>query len=402
MYLTREEERMFDGYYGEAVSLAIRVIVKVGEALGAERLIRVKHVHVSGASYSTVGEAGRRFIVDLAGKGAKFRVYTTVNPVGMDTEDPNAIPYAIITREYIRGQNDIINAFKAMGADLILTCTPYYTYIPDKLGLSVGDHVAWGESSAVVYGNSVMGVRTNREGGPLALMAGITGRTYYYGMHIDSFRIPTIRYVARRKPLDEAEAGILGELIATIHDDEKPPLIEAVFTSDPALRELSAALGAAGSIAMAYIPGVTPEKPPQGRLESIELDEELKRVVEERAPNETPDIVFVGCPHASMSDLEMLKLEMKKYSGRPKSKILVSTSRHVYLEALSKGLVGELESMGVSFIRDSCLIVSPFARRGVKPVVATNSFKAYFYLRKRGVPVYIAGIPRLVRASYGG
>ncbi|MEB3774006.1 MAG: aconitase X catalytic domain-containing protein [Desulfurococcales archaeon] len=395
MYLTREEERILAGERGEVLRIALSIIVKVGDSLGAERLIPIKHAHVSGASYSTVGEAGRRFIEDLAGMGARFSVPTTVNPVGMDLDGPEAIPYTRITRDYIRGQMAIINSFRRMGAELILSCTPYYTDIPYKVGLSQGDHVSWGESSAVVYGNSFLGIRTNREGGPLALMAGIAGRTYYYGLHTPEGRAPVVEVrVEEGEPLDEAEAGILGEALAEYTPPGGVPLVKARIASEPGLRELAAAVGTAGDIGMVYMPGYTSERVDLSYIrERVTIGRrELTRRVEEKLPDREPDLIFIGCPHAGLEDLRLVRKLLSR--RRVRGRIIISISRSVYLEAAGQGLIGELERLGVSFLRDTCLIVSPFKSRSV--TVATNSFKAYFYLKKKGVNVYLGPVEKLL------
>ena len=397
MYLSREEERILAGEEGEARRLALSVIVKVGEALGAERLIPIKHAHVSGASYSTVGEAGRRFIEDLARMGARFSVPTTVNPVGVDTEDPGRVPVRY-TREYLRGQKAILDSFRSMGAELILTCTPYYTHIPRRAGLGPGSHVAWGESSAVVYGNSFLGLRTNREGGPLALMAGIAGRTYYQGLHTPEGRRPIVEVRVEYGPLDEAEAGVLGEALAEYTPHGGVPLVRARIASEPGLRELAAAVGTAGDLGMIHLEGVTPERPDTGGIvERVSIDRgEMAERMERVAPAGRPDIVYIGCPHAGISDLELLERELRRL-GKPRSRVLVSTSRHVYMEALRRGLIAKLTSYGVEFVRDTCLIVSPFRDASVS--VATNSYKAYFYLSRKGVRAGLAPIPRLVESA---
>ncbi|NAZ39364.1 MAG: DUF521 domain-containing protein, partial [Acidilobus sp.] len=169
MYLTREEERVLAGEEGWAKAKALEVVVKVGEALGAERLQPIVHAHASGVSYYNIGEPGRRLLEDLASSGARFSVPTTVNPIGFDLDAPSSLTIAEIDNRLVEGQRAIVRALASMGARLTFTCTPYY--IPDVSGLSRGASVAWGESSAVVYANSVLGLRTNREGGPLALMA---------------------------------------------------------------------------------------------------------------------------------------------------------------------------------------------------------------------------------------
>ncbi len=400
MYLSREEERILAGHEGEAKALALKVIVKVGESLGAERLVGIKHAHVSGASYMTIGEAGRRFLEKLASMGAKFSVPTTVNPVSYDVEEPDRLPRTRLEPRVLKGQSAILKALESMGAELLLSCTPYYAEIPARAGLKEGDHVAWGESSAVAYANSVLGIRTNREGGPLALMAAIAGRTYYYGAHDPEWRKPVKAYrVAVPRPLDEAVAGILGEYVALTHDYERPPLIDAWFSGDAALKEFLAAIGTAGSLAMAYIPGVTPGDPGNDIIDVEELgEEEVRRLVEEKEPTWKPDIIYVGCPHAGVEEVTRLARTLKR-AGRVRAEVVVSTSRSVYLKLAAAGVVAELEAAGARFIRDTCLIVSPFSRQNKGVKVATNSYKAYHYLKKRGLEVGIASIERLVELA---
>ncbi len=405
--MTREEEKILNGEQGEARAFALRVIVKVGEALGADRLIKIKHAHVSGASYSTVGRAGLEFLEGIAGMGARVAVPTTVNPIGFDGEDVGAIPYTRITRDYYEAQIGILRVLVKMGVEPILTCTPYYTDIAGRYGLSIGDHVSWGESSAVLYANSILGLRTNREGGPLALMSAITGLTYRAGLHTSEGRTPKRMYILTGKDaaLNEAEAGVLGELVATLNPDESPPLLQARFSSEPSLREFMAAVGTAGPLGMVYIPGVTPEKPAiPSSIEKIEVEYgEVKRLLDERAPKGVPDIVYIGCPHAGLEDLIVLLRELRRAPRRPRSLVAVSVSREVYRKASADGIIGELLALGVRFVRDTCLIVSPFGSvaRG-RVTVATNSYKAYYYLTRKGVETYLAPINELIARTIGG
>lgn len=129
MYLTREEERMLQGEYGPAVEKAMRVLVKTCECMGGERLTRVTHAHVSGISYLTIGEPGRTLICELAEMGARARVFSTINPTGIDVEkwEPMGIP-----RDFAEKQLDIIRAFRKMGFTESMTCTPYFLRPPAR------------------------------------------------------------------------------------------------------------------------------------------------------------------------------------------------------------------------------------------------------------------------------
>ncbi|MEB2835700.1 MAG: aconitase X catalytic domain-containing protein [Desulfurococcales archaeon] len=401
MELTREEEEILKGRRGEAAARALEAIVKVGEALGAERLVPIRHAHVSGVSYGNIGEAGARFLEELAEQGARFAVPTTVNPLGYDPWDPG---FYGATREYVEGQERIIRALTRMGALPSFTCTPYKTSLFEAEAPPPGSHVAWGESSAVVYANSFLGLRTNREGGPLALLAAIAGRTYYYGLHTPEGRIPRVEYrVEAPGPLGDAEAGVLGAIIGEAHEDPEPPALRASFEGDLALRELSAALGAAGSVGMVYVHGLTPEPLPRGWRpeERVTIEAgEVRARLEEHAPASPGevDLYFVGCPHLDYEDLARLASYMRRY-GPSRKPFIAATSNEAYIRALGDGTASTLRSLGVRIARGTCLIVSPMNLRGV--TVATNSYKALFYLSRRGARVRLAGLEQLARLAAG-
>ena len=338
---------------------------------------------------------------ELAEAGAEFSVPTTVNPLGFDLDKPEAFG---VRREYIRGQMRIIRALRRMGALPTFTCTPYETDILRAQPLEPGSHVAWGESSAVVYANSFMGLRTNREGGPLALMAAIAGSTYYYGLHRPEERIPEVEYIVRaEEPLDEAEAGVLGMMMGETHRSPRPPRLLARFRGELALRELSAALGAAGSVGMVHVEGLTPEPLPRGwrPAERIEIEyAEIRGRLEELGPADPRgvDVYFVGCPHYSIKDLEALAAAAEKLGG-VRGEFIVAIPREAYVEALGKGLIGRLRSLGFTVIRDTCLIVSPYKVEGLR--ILTNSYKALFYLSRRGAKVGLASVGDMVRMAAG-
>ncbi len=404
MHLTREEERILAGEEGEAKRVALEAIVRVGEALGAERLVEIKHAHVSGVSYGTIGEAGLRFIENLASMGARVSVPTTVNPVGFDTLEPGVleeVPGVRLDESFVRGQLAIIRALKRMGASATLTCTPYYLPEVAGAGLRVGDSVAWGESSAIAYANSVLGLRTNREGGPLALLAAVAGRTYYWGMHLEDERVPAVTVAYEGGPLDDARAGVLAAITAPLL--EGVPYVKAAFRDEMSLREFLAGLGTAGSIARAVIEGVTPDYRGDPPRESISIGGvDLDRAMEGYAPPGDVEVVFIGCPHARAEDVEHLaRLILRSGGKRPGVEVVATLSRRE-ASRLSREAMALVREAGVRIVRDTCLIVSPFGRGKVKPAVATNSFKAYFYLSKRGVPVGIAPIEELARLASRG
>ena len=182
MELTKQEQAMLDGKEGYAVRKSMEILVALGEIFGAKSLIDVGSVQVAGVSYHNLGDAGLEFLDSLAADG-RVKVLTTLNPAGMDLENWKQLG---ISPEFAEKQNLVIDAFQRMGILISCTCTPY---LIGNLPL-YGEHIAWSESSAVTFANSVLGARTNREGGPSALAAAFVGKTPCYGLHLDENRVP--------------------------------------------------------------------------------------------------------------------------------------------------------------------------------------------------------------------
>jgi len=175
--LTSEEQDMLDGKYGKAAKKSMEILTTLGEIFDAEEMVDVYGVQIAGVSYANLDEAGLEFLSEMAEDG-KVRVLTTLNPAGMDRENWQALG---IDEEFAKNQNRAIDAFAKMGIITTCSCTPYLIGNTPHYN----QHLAWAESSAVCYSNSVIGARTNREGGPSALASAITGKTPKYGYHLD-------------------------------------------------------------------------------------------------------------------------------------------------------------------------------------------------------------------------
>ncbi|MCE4615054.1 MAG: aconitase X catalytic domain-containing protein [Desulfurococcales archaeon] len=395
MYLTRLEEAALAGEYGEAIRIAYEVIVKVGEALGAEKLIPINHAHISGISYNNIGDPGLNFIREIMEKGGKFKVPTTINPIGLDLDDPTGIPG--VTPEFIRKQKEIIDNIASMGGKPVMTCTPYYV---DRV--QSGWHLAWGESSAVGYANTYISAWTNREGGPLALMAAIAGETYYSGVHIPENRLPRTRFNVEYYENDQAVSSILGEIIA-MQTRIKQPLIKGIIgIREPEVKSMCAAAGAVGNIEMCIIPGITKVNMDETRIEE-EITVEKADIItelEKYEPASRPDIVFLGCPHVSVEELRDIARIALNHPGRAVNSFWVAASRSVYNEALSEGIIGILKKKNIRVMRDTCIVVSP-GWKETNASVATNSFKTMFYMKRiHGLESYLASVNKLVDLSF--
>jgi predicted aconitase len=381
MYLTREEEKIYDGERGEALQKAIRAIVKVGEALGADRLIPIQHAHVSGISYYNIGEAGYKFIKYLYTSSVKTVVYSTLNPLGMDLDKWEELG---INKDFASKQTELVNMLLGMGFEKSFTCTPYLLRQP-----KFREHLAWSESSAVGMANTYYGAYTNREAGPLALFSSLIGKTYNGGLHLIENRKPTVKVllkeIEKEFVINEGVASAVGYIIGEKIGDGIPLIPLRLKPTFDVVKAYTAAAGAAGSIALSYLENVSPEYSlyANENLEKIEIDiKEIKDILVDALPtlNEN-DAYFIGCPHASVEEIINLYNNIHDCK-KLKTNIVVSTSRMVY-EAIEKmGIKEKLLNLGVVIIRDTCPIVSPAFQKRFEKVI-TSSGKALFYLPKQ-------------------
>lgn len=389
MYLTREEEAMLSGEYGYAAQKSMEILVALGKIYDAERMIEIRSAQVSGVSYKNLGEEGLEFISKLAEDG-RVRVPTTLNPCGMDLERWREIG---IPEDFAEKQLKVIGSYLRLGIEPTLTCTPYLAGNAPKYG----DHIAWSESSAIIYANSIIGARTNREGGPSALAAAIAGRTPLYGLHLEENRLPSIEIHAPRLT-EDYEFAALGYLVGKIVGDGVP-LFRGLGTPSPdQLKALGAGLACAGGIALFHVEGVTPEcdQNPLMRAEERVLIDlgEIKKMARELSDGSDPDLIFIGCPHAS---IEQFVIFLNLLNGRRvKRETWILVSRAVKDQAERLGIVGRLESLGVKVICDTCPIVAPIESLGIRSVATDSAKGAWFSKNLNGLEVKFESVEKLV------
>lgn len=385
MYLTKEEEKMYNGEYGEALETCMNLLVSLGDIYGAEKLVPISSAQVSGVSYKTIGEKGLEFLKDLAEKGVKVSVPTTLNPAGMDLVRYKELGFP---EEFSKKQLEIIECFKKMGVEISCTCTPYLTgNVP-----VFGSHVAWAESSAVCYVNSVIGARTNREGGPSALAAAIVGKTPCYGYHLDENRSPThiveVEFETYAKGKTKFEFGLLGSIVGKIVKNGIPyfKFKKAEHIKTDQLKALGAALAASGGVALYHVEDVTPEAKKgmpivQENLERITITEEdIKNEYEIlNSTTGAPDLICIGCPHCSLDEIKEVVDFITEQNAKFKSDLWVCTSIHIKSIADRMGYTEIIENAGGKIVIDTCMVVAPIEDMGYKNV-ATNSGKAAIYL----------------------
>jgi predicted aconitase len=390
MLLTKPERDMLAGNEGRATKKCMEILVALGEIYGAKRLVRVSSVQVSGVSYKNLGDAGIEFLSELAEDG-RARVRTTLNPAGMDLTNWRAQG---IDEEFARKQLQVIDAFRRLGLEISCTCTPYLA--GNEPGF--GEHIAWGESSAVAYANSVLGARTNREGGPSALAASLTGRTPLYGYHLDDSRAPTLRVdvTARLKSTEDYSA--MGYFVGKKAGNGVPYFRGVRRASVEDLKTMSAALASSGGVAMFHIEGITPEAGRwTGGAESIQFSQEnLAETTRELNDSGRPDFVSVGCPHTSLKEVATIARLIR--GRKVKREFWICCSRSVKLQSDLRGYTKPIEESGAKFACDTCMVVAPVEDMGYR-VVATNSAKAVHYLRNSGLQVRFWPLERCVQEA---
>jgi len=385
---------MLDGEEGPAVAKSMDLLVTLGEVFGAERLVPVESAHISGVSYKNLGEAGLEWLEEQAELGARARIRATLNPAGMDLDRWREMG---VPEAFADGQLRVIRAFERMGVELTCTCTPYLVgHVP-----RFGSQIAWAESSAIAYTNSVLGARTNRESGPTTLASAVTGRAALYGYRLEGNRLPgkVVEVEAElRTRLDYSALGYLtGRLLGTT-----VPYFRGIRVPDlESLKALGAACATSGGIALYHIERVTPEAGRmKGTFDGLErVTVEGSDLIEEasRLTCEVGDpLVCLGCPHFSLREFEELArlLRGRELEGR----LWVFTSRGVHREAERQGYVSVIEGAGGRVFRDTCMVVAPLREMGWREV-ATNSFKCAHYLSSMGLATRLGTAAELVEAA---
>lgn len=402
MKLTDQEKAMLDGQHGEPTRMFMSMLVTLGEIYDASHLLPVQSAHASGLSVRTLGEAGTRWAEDLAADGARVRVPTSMNVIGIDrTRDLG------FGAEWNERQLRIMKAYERMGCYVTSSCVPYYQgFLP-----RFGEHIAWGESSAVVFTNSVLGARNNREGGPSTLASAVTGRTPCFGLHLAENRRGTLVCKVETPLEDISDFGALGAFAAArvgtgipVFDGLPQPQLEKLVS-------LGASLASSGSVAMYHMVGVTPEAPSlEAALGGNQAEtfvfgrKELTEYKEKMSSNQNREVDFValGCPHCSINQLAEIArlLEGKKVSG--KVRLWVQTNVSVRGLAQQLGCVDAIEKAGGIVTQDLCVVLSRPEDLGFKSL-ATNSAKMAFYAPgSNKIPAWYGNVERCLEAAITG
>jgi len=365
MYLAPDEEKMLAGENGETLQKMLELLVALGKVFGAERLVRIRSAQVSGASYKTIGEYGLAWLSSL---DARAVVPAVLNPIGMPRGRWKEMG---IEPVFAERQQAVIGAYERLGVNLECTCTPYYLH-----ETSFGDHLAWSESSAVSYANSVIGARTNREGGPGALAAALVGKTPCYGLHLDKNRNPDVVIEVKSDENDWgiARYGALGYHTGKLVGN-KIPYFLGITPDNDQLKALGAAMAATGAVALYHVKGVTPEaRKNRFTISDLEIISIEPAEIDQLFTDIPVDAVAVGCPHCSPAELIDIARLLK---GKTVTKPFYVFAAQGVIDNNSM-TVNVIERSGARVYADTCMVVSPVMEQ--YPAIMVNSGKALAYV----------------------
>ncbi|MGZ8581499.1 MAG: aconitase X [Actinomycetota bacterium] len=403
--LSGDDRAALDGDLGAAVQLAMRILTRTAEAMDAVELIDVTSSHIDGCLYH--GRAGLDFARRLTDGGARVSIPTTLNVSSLDLLHPELVH---LDPETATDARALMDAYVAMGCRPTWTCAPYQ--LPVRPGL--GEHVAWAESNAIVFANSVLGARTGRYGDFIDICCAITGRAPAAGLHLDEERrARTVFRVGALPGLlleDEAAYAAIGHLVGRRTGNAVPAIVGLPpTTSEDHLKALGAAAASSGAVAMFHAVGVTPEAPTLeaatgGAEPALDVEVGLAHLRAARDELSTVEAgaavgsVSLGTPHCSAAELRRLA---ELVEGRQLVvPCYVNTGRDVLNDA--SNVVDALNAAGVTIVTDTCTYITPIIERAATPVVTNSGKWAWYAPGNLGFDVAFATLGECVDSAEAG
>lgn len=364
MELTRQEEMALKGEYGEGLELAYKILVAIGNANNATKLIPIKWAHISGVNFNTIGEAGVKFLSSLD-KKTKVTVTTTLNPMGFDSKQDNNLS------DYFKSnQISIINSYLSLGIKPSFTCIPYEIFdLPNK-----GEIVSFAESNAAVFANSKLGLKTNKESALSALASAIIGKTPYSDLLIDDNRNPKMSIQPEIEIETELDFGLLGYFAGkTINESCIGLKVNSENLDNLKSKALSAGIGTSGRGGM-YNNATSKD------CEIVSFGKtEINQVKDELNTAEKGELIVFGSPQLGTDELNLLAhlTEGKKF----KKPCKIFCPRAVTEMECNNEIIKKLRNAGADIICDSCTCLTPLITKNDYDSIVTNSIKCAYYMR---------------------
>ena len=399
---------MLEGREGPAVAMAMRIVVRMADVEGARELLDITHAHIDSTIY--IGDATLEFAERLASLGAKVAVPATLNVSGVDEHHWQewAVPPDWAAKAYRQ-----MVAYQSMGTEPTWTCAPYQAAARPAFG----QQIAWGESNAIAFANSVLAARTERYPDLLDICCAITGRAPATGLHLAENRAGGVLLMLEGIPVDVQQDDlfypVLGALMGQFAEDEVPVIdgIQVRPTEDQ-LKAVCAAGATTGRVALFHIVGVTPEAPTleaafQGRVPRRQVAITMPMLVETRrklstARGDALDLVVLGSPHFSIDEFRQLAPLLSGRRRHPEVQFLVTTSRIVRDVAGKAGLLSPLEAFGGRLTVDTCILATPMLPANVRTLMTNSAKFAYYSPGLLGTAVAFGSLRDCVESAVAG
>lgn len=417
--LTGCDRAMLAGDRGEAAAVAMRILVTMAGVYGAERLLDIEGAHIDGCLYH--GDSGVDFAELLVAGGARVRVPTTLNVGGLDLLHPEEFAG---TAERRAKALRLMECYEEMGCRTIWTCAPYQT-TPRP---AFGQQVAWAESNAIVFANSVLGARTHRYGDFIDICAAITGRAPAVGLHLEANRRGQVVFDLRALPQALRSASWLlpaiGYLVGERCGNRIPVLLGLEEANEDGLKALGAAAASSGAVALFHAVGITPEAPTlEAALGGRDAEEWIEIGLSDlraglRSLSTAPgaggaagsesaglaiDVVALGSPHFSPREFAELLPLVERHPPSAGVEFVVCTNRLSLGHLEQSGGLERLRRLGVRVVVDTCVVVAPILRTAAGGVLMTNSGKfAHYAPGNVGFDVVFGSLAECVRSAQAG
>jgi cis-L-3-hydroxyproline dehydratase len=408
MLLTDKDRKMLSGEKGPAPQLAMSILVRMADVYGAASLMDITQAHIDSTIY--LGDATLEFAERLASLGAKVAVPTSLNVSGVD--ECGWKEWAVTPEWAAKAARQML-AYEKMGAVPTWTCAPYQTAMRPVFG----QQIAWGESNAIAFANSVIGARTERYPDLLDVCCAITGRVPAVGLHLTENRAGQMLFQLVDVPIalqqDDQFFAVLGHYIGQLAED-RIPVVDGVTAkpSEDQLKAFSAAVASSGRVALFHIVGVTPEAPTldaafQGRApeQTMKISVAALRAARRElttADGSELDMVILGSPHFSVAEFKLLAPLVAGCRAHPRVKFLVTSSRLMKELAAEAGVLAPIVDFGAQITLDTCILASPMLPASIKTLMTNSAKYAYYAPSLLNTRVTFGSLADCVRSAIEG
>jgi len=409
MRLSDEEQAWLNGEGGPARAFAMDLVRRYGAAVGAPHLIPITRGHVDGCLYH--GAVSLDFIDRLVAGGGRVAVPTTLNVGSLDLIHPNAVRVQGADKDVRRR---LMDAHTALGCTPSFTCAPYHTLNRPAFG----EQIAWGESNAIAFANSVIGARTNRYGDFIDLACAVAGRAPAYGLHLDAHRQArrVFRLTAEAAAWRDRDAlcVAVGHHVGARTGDQVPVIEGLDAATEDQLKALGAVAASSGAVALFHVVGVTPEAPdlatacggapdacPAERITADDLTRALAAL--SPLPAGAPiQAVSLGTPHYSLDQLYALHAGTTGWRAAEGVRVYANVGRDIMRTAETYGLTRDLRSRGVQLVTDTCVYVTAVLDPDVRAMMTDSGKLAHYAPGNLGVDIAFGSLADCLASAAAG